>query len=110
MLPPLARLDRAGGDRDIEPGSGQPDRNGFSDAATGTGDEGDLTALHGYRPTFPKTRAIGASPMGRGAIQAPTITTSDTTKMKKPIQLIASCDAYMWLRLRSAPVAKTSVT
>ena len=36
--------------------------------------------------------------------------TSEPTKIQNPTQLTASCHAYMWLRLRSAPVANTSVT
>ena len=42
------------------------------------------------------------------AATQPTITTTiETAKIVKPIQLLSSLDAYMWLALRSRPVVKT---
>jgi hypothetical protein len=63
-----------------------------------------------YRPTRPPSEAIDASSTGRAANQPPTISTSEPAKKAKPIQFTLSLPPYMWLRLRSAPVASTRVT
>lgn len=60
--------------------------------------------------TLPNRRAIGASTRGRAATHPATITSIEAAKIQNPTQLTASCAAYMWLRLRRAPVAKTRAT
>src|SRR5690625_320976 len=81
-------------------------------AALGSGNGRDQRAL-----TFPKIRAIGASTMGRAAIQEPMTTTMEATKSQNPVQLSEytlgsadPCAANMWLRFRNAPVLKTRAT
>jgi hypothetical protein len=59
---------------------------------------------------LPPREAIGRSTSGRAASQAAMITTSETAKIQKPAHDPSSREANMWFRLRSAPVAKTSVT
>ena len=68
----------------------------------GRPDEGVSDLLHLARVTVGERR--GATH------QATIMTTSETAKIQKPTQLSSSRLAYMWFRLRSAPVVRTRVT
>ncbi len=48
-----------------------------------------LVAVHDYRLTFPNSLAMGARTRGRAAAHAAPMTTSDATKIQKPIGLFA---------------------
>src|SRR5690606_12204856 len=67
--------------------------------------------------TFPNSFAMGASTRGLAATHAAAMTTRDAAKNQNPVQLSAEafgsvepCAAYMWLRVRSAPVANARNT
>jgi hypothetical protein len=62
------------------------------------------------RVIVPPSDAMVRSTTGRAANHTATITATEPRNTQNPIQLTSSRLAYMWLRLRSAPVRNTSTT